>query len=124
MEDPLTVMIDEPISSEAIIGEMVTINCTATTIAGVIALPTLTLTHPNGTNLNSTKGRFLSIMLDPVQVQDAGEYTCTGEIDLEDITSVTVQDKQNFTFECKCTKFMSFLNKICVHINFSAHPND
>ena len=124
MEDPLVVMIDEPISSEAVIGEMVTIICTATTIAGVIALSTLTLTHPNGTNLNSTEGRFLSIMLDPVHVEDAGEYTCTGEIDLENITSITVQDRQIFVFECKCTKFMSFFNKICVHINFSAHPND
>ena len=124
MKDPLAVMINEPISSKVVIGEIVTINCTATTIVGVTQLPNLTLTHPNGTNLNSTEGRFLSIMLDPVQVQDAGEYTCTGEIDLENITSVTVQDRQIFTFECKCTKFMSFLNKICVHINFSAHPND
>ena len=101
MKDPLVVMIDGPISGEAVIGEMVTINCTATTITGVIALPTLTLTHPNGTNFNSTKGRLFSIMLNPVHVEDAGEYTCTGEIDLENITSVTIQDRQNFTFECK-----------------------
>lgn len=83
------------------IGGGVTINCTVTTIIGVTALPTLTLTHPNGTNFSSTEGRFLSIMLDPVHIEDAGEYTCTGEINLENITSVTVHTKQNFTFKCK-----------------------
>ena len=52
MEDPLVVMIDDPVSGEAVVGEMVTINCTATTIVGVTQLPNLTLTHPNGTNFS------------------------------------------------------------------------
>ena len=100
MEDPLEVMIGGP-SSMAVIGEGATINCTATTIAGVSQLPTLTLTHPNGTNLSSTdsEGKVISIVL---HVKDAGEYTCAGEIHLENITSAIVLVKQNFTFKCKC----------------------
>ena len=110
MEDPLIVMIGSP-SSVAAIGEEVTINCTATTVLGVSQLPTLTLTHPNRTNLSSAEGKFISIMLDPVHITDAGEYTCTGAIDLENITSVIVQVQQNITFKCECTQSMSFLNK-------------
>ena len=112
MEDPLEVMIGGP-GSVVDIGERATINCTATTIAGVSQLPTLTLTHPNGTNLISAEGKLISIILDPVEVEDAGEYTCTGEINLENIESAIVQSKQNFSFKCKCTHYcsMGFLNK-------------
>ena len=85
------------------IGKRVTINCTATTVVGLTQSPTLTLTHPNGTNLSSTEGRFISIILDSAHITDAGEYTCTGAIDLENITSVIVQVKRNLTFKCKCT---------------------
>ena len=109
MENPLEVMIGGP-SSVADIGEIATINCTATTIVGVSQLPTLTLTHPNGTNLSSTEGIMVSIMLDPVHVKDAGEYTCTGEIHLENITSATIHVKQNFTFKCKYHS-LSFIQK-------------
>ena len=95
------------------IGERATINCTATTIVGVSQLPTLTLTHPNGTNLSSTEGEIVSIRFDPVHIEDAGEYTCTGKIDLENIMSTIVQVKQNITFKCKCTHYysLSALNK-------------
>ena len=110
MEDPLAVMIDGS-SSVATIGERVTINCTSTTIVGVSQLPFLTLTHPNGTNLSSAEERFISIILEPVHITDAGEYTCTGAIDLENITSVSVQVKQNFTFKCECTQSINFLIK-------------
>jgi hypothetical protein len=102
MEDPLEVMIGGP-SSVTDIGERVTINCTATTIVGVSQLPTLTLTHPNGTNLSRTEGKIISIILDPIYIEDAGEYTCTGAIDLENM--VTVQAKRNFVFKCKCTYY-------------------
>jgi hypothetical protein len=111
VEDPLEVMIDGP-SGVADIGERVIINCTATIIVGVSQLPTLTLTHPNGTDLSRTEGEIISIILDPVHIEDAGEYTCTGAIDLENITSATVQIKQNFTFKSKCTHYsMNFLHK-------------
>ena len=86
------------------IGQEVVISCTATTIVGVSQLPTLTLTHPNGTNLISTEGKIISIALDSVHIRDAGEYVCTGEIHLENITSAIVQAKQNITFKCKFTK--------------------
>ena len=99
-------MIDGPSSVAATVGERVTINCTATTVAGVTQVPTLTLTHPNGTNLSITAGRLISVVLDPVHITDAGEYTCTGAIDLENITSVIVQAKQNFKVKCKCMKIM------------------
>ena len=114
------VMIDDPniITS---IGERVTINCTATTVLGVTQLPILTLIHPNGMNFSTTEGRFTSIVLDPVHIEDAGEYTCTGVIHLENITSVIVQAKQNFTFKCKCTQYMSFLNKY-IHIRIVPTP--
>ena len=108
MEDPLVLMLNGP-GSVAVIGERVIINCTATTELGVTELPTLTVAHPNGTTLSSTEGVFISTTLDPVHVTDAGEYTCTGTIDLENITSVTLQVKQNFTFKRKCTQSMSFL---------------
>ena len=123
MEDPLEVVIGGP-SSVAVIGERATINCTATTIAGVSQLPTLTLTHPNGTNLSRTVGKLISIILDPIQVEDAGEYTCTGEIDLENITSAIVQVKQNFTFKCKCIHHYStsFIQKS--HLCHSAYSSD
>ena len=116
-------MIDEP-GSVADIGERATINCTATTIVGVSQLPTLTLTHPNGTNLSSTEGKIISIRFDPVHIEDAGEYTCTGEIHLENIIApAIVQIKQIFIFKCKCTHYsLSFIqNLICVM--FSAHSN-
>ena len=123
MEDPLEVMIGGP-SSVEVIGEIATINCTATTIVGVSQLPTLTLTHPNGTNLSRTEGKIVSIILDPVKVEDAGEYTCTGEIDLENITSAIVQIKQNFTFKCKSPHHysISFIQKS--HLCHSAYSND
>jgi hypothetical protein len=105
VEDPLEVIIDGP-SSVTDIGERVTINCTSTTIVGVSQLPTLSLTHPNGTDLSRTEGEIVSIVLDPVHIEDAGEYICTGEIDLENITSATVQVEQNFTFKCKCTHLL------------------
>ena len=101
MEDPLKLMIGGP-SSVAVIGERATINCTATTIVGVSQMPTLTLTHPNGKNLISTEGKIISTILDPVHIEDAGEYTCIGEINLENIASAIVQVKQNITFKCKC----------------------
>ena len=90
------------------IGERVTISCTATVVLGVIQLPILTLTHTNGTNLSSAVGTQVSVVLDPAHVRDAGEYTCTGEIDLEGITAVIVQAKQNFTFKCKFTENNAF----------------
>ena len=107
MENPLEVMIGGP-SSVVDIGQRATINCTAITIVGVSQLPTLTLTHPNGTNLISTEGKLISSTLDPVEVEDAGEYTCTGEINLENITSAIVQANQSFTFKCKCTLLLFF----------------
>ena len=120
MEDPLEIMIGGP-SSVADIGQRATINCTAITIAGVTQLPILTLTHPNGINLSRIVGKIASIRLDPVQVQDAGEYTCIGEIDLENITSAIVQVKQNFTFRCKCPHYYSITgfiqNLICVTVS-------
>ena len=102
-EDPLMLEIHHP-SISPFIGQEVIIGCTATTIVGVSQLPTLTLTHPNGTNLSRIVGKMASIKLDPVEVQDAGEYTCTGEIHLENITSAIVQAKQNITFKCKFIK--------------------
>ena len=126
MEDPLEVMIGGP-SSVVDIGEIATINCTATTIVGVSQLPTLTLKHPNGTNLSRTEGKMASIILHPVEVEDAGEYTCMGEINLENITSATVQVKQNFTFKCKCQHHycLSFIqNDYLICTMFSAHSND
>ena len=112
MEDLLEIMISGP-SSVAVIGGRATINCTATTIVGVSRLPTLTLIHPNGTNLSSIEGSILSTMLDPVHVEDAGEYTCTGEINLENIAPAIVQVKQNFTFKCMCPHHysLSFIQK-------------
>ena len=123
MEDPLEIMIGGP-SSVADIGQRATINCTAITIAGVTQLPILTLTHPNGTNLSRTVGKMASIILDPVQVQDAGEYTCIGEIDLENTTSAIVQVKQNFTFKCKIPHHysISFIQKS--HLCHSAYSNN
>jgi hypothetical protein len=103
VEDPLMVELHRP-SITPFTGQGVVVNCTATTIVGVSQLPTLSLTHPNGTNLSRTEGKIISITLDPVHIEDAGEYTCTGEIDLENITSATVRVKQNFTFRCKLTK--------------------
>ena len=118
-------MINEPMSSEAVIGEMVTINCTTTTKVGVTQLPNLTLTHPNGTNFSRTEEWFLSITLDPVHVEDAGEYICIGKIDLEDITSATAQDRQIFTFECKCTLYNTITSFLTNCFNsYSAHPSD
>ena len=108
MEDPLVVIVDGP-STIPSIGERVTINCTATIVLGVTQLPILTLTHPNGTNLSSTEARLISVVLDPVHIEDAGEYTCTGAIHLENITSATVQAKQDFTFKCK-SQCMNLLN--------------
>ena len=106
MECPLEIIISGP-SSVADIGQRATINCAAITIAGVSQLPILTLTHPNGTNLSRIVGKMASIILDPVHVEDAGEYTCMGEINLENITSAIVQVKQNITFKCKCTNHYS-----------------
>ena len=121
MEDPLEVMIHGS-SGVADIGERATITCTTTTIVGVSQMPTLTLTHPNGTNLISTEGKIISTILDPVHIEDAGEYTCTGEIDLENITSAIVQVKKNFTFKCKCTHYYSL--SFIQNLMFSAYSND
>ena len=112
MEDPLEVMIGGP-SSVAVIGERATINCTAITTVGVSQLPTLTLTLPNGMNFSSAKGKVVSTILDPVHIEDAGEYTCMGEIYLGNTSSAIVLVKQNFTFKCKCTHYcsMGFLHK-------------
>ena len=61
--------------------------------------------------LAAYEGRLISVVFDPVHIEDAGEYTCTGVIHLENITSVIVQAKQNFIFKCKCTQCMNLLNK-------------
>ena len=107
VEEPLTLEFVGP-SIIPSIGERVTISCTATVVLGVIHLPVLTLTHPNGTNLSSTVGTQVSVVLDPAHVRDAGEYTCTGMIDLEDIMAITVQAKRNFTFKCKFIRTNDF----------------
>ena len=47
-------------------------------------------------------------MFDPVHLEDAGEYVCTGEIELANISTVVVETKQILSLKCKyCT---------CIHI--------
>ena len=95
VDDSLIVEIHGPNSIPSI-GEQVTLNCTT---LGLTESPVLTLKHPNGTNLSSVSE--VSILFDPVRIADAGEYVCTGEIKVGNITTVIVEAKQNLILKCK-----------------------
>ena len=97
------VEIHGPISIPSI-GEQVTLKCTAAVLHGVIESPVLALKHPNGTTLSSDAATEISVVLDPVHIADAGEYTCSGEIifsELENVTVTAVEIKQNLSLKCK-----------------------
>ena len=82
---------------------MFNVTCSARTIPGILKSPSLTLTHPNGTNTSSAVGTELTVIVVPADVSDAGEYTCIGEIVLSELNnlSLVVQAKENVTLRSK-----------------------
>ena len=106
------------------IGEVVTLNCTATVLLGVMVSPVLTLKFPNGTNFSSSIGMSgISVVLDPVHIADAGEYVCTGIIELHDLgngTVISAEMKKNLTLKCKLSLYvypMTSLNSFLFHVH-------
>ena len=96
------------------IGEVVTLNCTASVLLGVMesVTPVITLKHPNETKFSSNVRMLgISVVLDPVHIADAGEYVCMGVIELHDLGNVTVTAteiiKSRLTLKCKF--------KVCTH---------
>lgn len=87
----------------ASIGEKISISCNANTLYGVMETPTLTLKHPNGTNLSTVVGEKLSVVLYSVNSTDIGEYTCYAEVNFSGIDNLRsfTQAKQYITFKCK-----------------------
>ena len=67
--------------------------------------PILTLKRPSGTTFSSdVQMSVISVVFDPVHIEDAGEYVCTGKIEfseLGNVTSVVVETKQSLTLKCK-----------------------
>ena len=97
-------MVDIHVPEEILsIGEMFNVTCSVRTIPGILKYPPLTLTHPNGTNTSSAVGTELKVMIDSVDVSDAGEYTCIGEIVFQELNnlSLVVQAKENITLKSK-----------------------
>ena len=58
-------------------GQSYTLTCTATVTGGGTLSPTTTITwiHPSG-SVTSETGSSLNLSLNPLQVSDAGQYTC------------------------------------------------
>ena len=129
VENPLMIEINGPDKIPSI-GESVTLTCKAAVLLGVIETPVLTLKHPNGTNLSSDFE--ISFVLDPVYIADAGEYVCTGKIELENVTTVHVETNRNLSLKCKpSTTYMNFPHPwtcVCIHdctfFLHSAHPTN
>ena len=108
------------------IGEVVTLDCTATVLFGMMESPVLTLKLPNGTKFISSVGMSeISVVFDLVHIADAGEYVCTGIIELHDLGNVTViaaEMKTNLTLKCKFSLYtqytypMTLLNSFLFHV--------
>ena len=114
------------------IGEVVTLDCTATVLFGVMESPVLTLKLPNGTKFIGSVGMSeISVVIDLVHIADAGEYVCTGVIKLHDLGSVTViaaEMKTNLTLKCKLSLYtqytysMTLLNSFLFHVRIVHIP--
>ena len=58
------------------VGQSYTLTCTANVAgAGIMSTTTITWIHPNG-SVTSGTGSSLDLTLNPLQVSDAGQYTC------------------------------------------------
>ena len=97
-------MVDIHVSEEiGSIGEMFNVTCSARTIPGILKSPSLTLTHPNGTSTSSAVEKELTVILDSVDVSDAGEYTCISEVVFPELNnlSLVLQARENVTLRSK-----------------------
>ena len=56
-------------------GQSYTLSCTANVTGEETLFTTITLIHPSG-SVTSGTGSFLNLSLNPLQVSDAGQYTC------------------------------------------------
>ena len=100
------------------VGQSYTFTCTAiVTGAGTMSTTTITWIHPNG-SVTSVTGSSLDLSLNPLQVSDAGQYTCnvsvsspllTGPQSATDTYTISVQGKRwKFAISCGRSRFMSY----------------
>ena len=98
-------MIQLQISKSAqTIGETFVINCSAILPPDGTIPPTLTLTHPNGSNTATENGTSMSLVINPVKATDAGEYICNGMVvfpDMYNLPGVAAMDRQTVILKCK-----------------------
>ena len=101
------------------VGQSYTLTCTAN-VAGGDTLSTTTIitwTHPSG-SVTSGTGSSLDLSLNPLQVSDAGQYTCNGSVSspfltgaqsATDTLTISVQGKPwKFAIPCDRSHFMSY----------------
>ena len=101
VDNYLMVELHSPMSAPSI-GEATAINCSAILPPHANTLPTLTLTHPNGTQIFRSNDTEVSFVLDPVEASDAGQYICNGVVTFRDkhnLPTVTAQTKSNITLK-------------------------
>ena len=102
-EDGILMVEILPLNAIPLLGDKITINCTAEVIYDVVYSLRLTLIHPDGTNISSSVGTMLSVVLESTGIADAGEYTCSGEIQFPELNNMSLfaQQKTNVSLNCK-----------------------
>ena len=100
------------------VGQSYTLTCTANVAGiGTMSTTTITWTHPNA-SVTSGTGSSLDLSLNPLQVSDAGQYTCNVSVSSPFLTGVqssvgtytiNVQGKRwKCAIPCGRSHFMSY----------------
>ena len=110
-------------------GQSYTLTCTATVTGGGTLSPTTTITwiHPSG-SMTSGAGSSLNLILSPLRVSDAGQYTCnvrvsspflTGTLSSIDTFNISVQSKPLWIKAFECLYFHEWIKLL--HLRIAMH---
>ena len=57
-------------------------HCSASVVAGLVALPDLKIVSPNSTEVSSVNSSSVDYVFSPLGTSDGGQYTCTATVNI------------------------------------------
>ena len=83
-------------SGNSTAGEVYSLQCSASVVAGLVVLPDLKIVFPNSTEISVVNSSSLDYMFSPLRTSDGGQYTCTATVN---IPQAGIMDLQNSAVE-------------------------